>query len=89
MQTYGFSLVKLIEFKFFAIIVYFNPCLGPLPRIKISLFLLTICEDELISTPKIIIFLPTSLPTDKILLYQIQYYIQNIYTDQHQHVLLI
>ena len=34
-------------------------CVGPLPRIKISLVLLTICIDELISTPKIMTILPT------------------------------
>ena len=32
-------------------------CVGPLPRIKISFFLLSICGDELISTPEIITFL--------------------------------
>ena len=35
-----------------------NPCIGPLPKIKISFFLLSIFVDELISTPKIIKFLP-------------------------------
>ena len=35
-----------------------NPCVGPLPKIKISFFLLSIFVDELISTPKIITFQP-------------------------------
>ena len=37
--------------------VCYNPCVGPLPRIKISFFLLSISIDKLISTPKIILFL--------------------------------
>ena len=37
--------------------VLFNPCVGPLARIKISLFSLSIFTDELISTPKIMVFL--------------------------------
>ena len=39
--------------------ISFNPCVGLSPRIKISLPLLSICIDEIISTPKIITFLPT------------------------------
>ena len=35
-----------------------NACVGPLPRIKVSFFLLSNFVDELISTPKIITFLP-------------------------------
>ena len=42
-----------------------NPCVGPLPRIKISFFLFLIFVEELISTPKMITFLPISLPTGK------------------------
>ena len=38
-----------------------NPCVGPFPRIKIYFSLLSICTDELISTPKIRTFLPTLL----------------------------
>ena len=41
-----------------------NPCVGPLPRIKISFFLLSTCTEELISTPKIIQFLPNPLPNE-------------------------
>ena len=37
-------------------VVSLNPCDGPTPKIKISLFFLSICRDELISTPKVIIF---------------------------------
>ena len=41
-----------------------NPSVGPLPRIKISFSLLSMCPNELISAPKIIPFLPT-LPSGK------------------------
>ena len=41
-------------------VVLSNPCLRRLPRIKISLFLLLACTDELISTAKIMSFLPQS-----------------------------
>ena len=40
-------------------VVLFNPCVGPLPRIKISFPLLSICTDELISAPNTMTFLPT------------------------------
>ena len=36
-----------------------------LRRNKISFSLLSICEDELMPTPKIFTFLPTSSPTEK------------------------
>ena len=39
-------------------VVLSNPCVGPSPRINIYFFLLTTCMEELISTPKIITFLP-------------------------------
>ena len=40
-----------------------NPCVGPLPRIKISYFLLSIFADEQrLSTPKIITFLSVPPP---------------------------
>ena len=38
-----------------------NPWVGPSPRIEISFFLLSICTDEFISTPKIMTFLPMLL----------------------------
>ena len=41
-----------------------NPCIGPSARIKIYFFLLSACTEELISTPKIIQFLPNPLPTE-------------------------
>ena len=37
---------------------HLNPCVDLSPRNKISLFLLSTCTDQLISTPKIITFLP-------------------------------
>ena len=39
-----------------------NPCGGPLPIIKISLFLLSIFVNDVMSTPKIITFLPVPPP---------------------------
>ena len=42
-----------------------NPCVDNLPRTKMCFFLLSILVDELISTPKIITFLPKSLPNEK------------------------
>ena len=48
-----FVTVKLIEYIFSAIRVLSNPCVGPLPRISMSYFLLSICVEELISAPKI------------------------------------
>ena len=42
-----------------------NPYVSPLPRIKMSFFLLLIFVEELISTQKIITFLQISLPTGK------------------------
>ena len=48
-----------------ALSVCSNPCVGPLPKIKISFFLLSIFVDELMSTPKIITFLPNPIPGDE------------------------
>ena len=42
-------------------VVSSNLCVGLSPRIKISLFLLSICTDELISASKIMTFFPTLL----------------------------
>ena len=47
----------LIEYIFSALSVCSHPCTGPLPKIKISFFLLSVFVDELIFTPKIITFL--------------------------------
>ena len=46
-------------------VVSFNPCFGPSPRIKIFLFLLSICAAELISAPKIMTFLPLNPSVNK------------------------
>ena len=57
--------VKLIGYSASAVnVVPSNSYVGPIPRIKISFPLLSICTDELISTPKMITFLPT-LPSGK------------------------
>ena len=59
-QNFLFDLEKLIEHWAFAVnVVSSNYCVGPKPRIKISFFLLSICTDELMSTPKTMTFLPT------------------------------
>ena len=48
-----FSLEKLIEYSTSAVIVVSsNPCVGPLPRTKISFFLLSICTDRLMNYSK-------------------------------------
>ena len=74
------SSVKLIEYIFSPDSVRYNPCVGPLPRNKITFFLLSVFVDDFISTPKIITFLPVSpLGGEKIHAYQIQFHIQNIY----------
>ena len=55
-----FGCIKLIEYSAFAFNVASNyPCVGPSPRIKISLFLLSTCTDELITAPEIVTFIPT------------------------------
>ena len=55
------DLEQSIEYSAFDVnVTLSNPYVGPLPRITISLFLISICTDELISTPKIITFLPQS-----------------------------
>ena len=42
--------------------VSFNPCVEVSPRTKTFFFLLSICTDELLSTLKVITFLPLSKP---------------------------
>ena len=90
-QNFVLFSVKLIEYiHFSAVCACFNLFVGPFPRIKIYFFLLSICGDELISTPKTITFLPfPQLGCEKILFYQIQYHVQNIYTDQYLDILLV
>ena len=47
--------MKLIEYNFSALRVFSNPCVGPLPRIKMSFFLLSISlpieKDAFLSNP--------------------------------------
>ena len=57
-KFFVFFSVNLIEYIFSALSVCSKPCVRPFPRIEISLFLLSIFVDELISNPKIILFLP-------------------------------
>ena len=62
-QNFLFSLEKLTDHWASPVnVVSSNPCVGPKPRIKISFILLSICTDELISTPKIMA-LWTMLPS--------------------------
>ena len=48
-------------FSFCLNVVPSNPSVRPLPKIKISFPLLSICSDKLIAAPKMIIFLPMLL----------------------------
>ena len=58
-QNFLYDLEKLIQYSATAVnVVSSKSRVGPLTRIKVSLFLLWTCTDELISTPKITIFLP-------------------------------
>ena len=51
------DLEKLIEYSVFVVVaILSSPCVGLLPRTKISLFLLSILTCELLSTPKIATF---------------------------------
>ena len=60
-QSFLFVPEELIEYRAFAFnAVLSNLCVCPLPRIKMSFFLLPICTVELISTPKIMSFFPQS-----------------------------
>ena len=61
-----------------------NPCVGSALRTNISFFFLSACTDELLSTPKIMTFLPQSEPGyEKMNQNQIQYHIQNKNIYQH------
>ena len=61
MQNILLCFAKLIKYIFSAVSECSNPCVGPLPKIKISFFLLSICTKALISTPKVITFLPNPI----------------------------
>ena len=75
-QNFLLYSVKLTEYVYSALSVCSNPCVGPLPKIKISFFLLSSCTEELKSTGKIITFLPNPIPGNE-KLYQIQFHIQD------------
>ena len=57
--------VKLIKYILSALSVRSNSCVGPLQRLKICFFLLSMILDELISTSKIITFLPSLVPENE------------------------
>ena len=83
--------VKLVDYIFSADSVWSNPCVGPLPRIKISFFLLPVFVDELVSIPKITTFLPTPLLTENSpFLSNQELYPKNLYpnayTYQYEHL---
>ena len=42
-----------MEYIFSAVSVCSNPSVGPIPKTNISFFLLSMCAEKLISTPKI------------------------------------
>ena len=42
------------------IVITFNPCIVPSPTTNTSFFLLSICSDEISSTPKTTTFFPQS-----------------------------
>ena len=55
--------VKLIKYLVSAVIVItFDPSIVPLPTIKISFFLVSTCQQELLSTLNIITCLPNLAP---------------------------
>ena len=61
-EFFIFFSVKLIEYNFSALSVCSDPYVRPLPRIKISFFLLSIFIDELLSNFKNITLLPNPVP---------------------------
>ena len=61
-QNFLLSSVKLIQCIFSAHSLCSNPCVVPLPKIKISFLLFSIFVEELISTPKITRFLLSPVP---------------------------
>ena len=65
-QTKLFILLcKINRIHFGAVSVCSNPCVGPIPKIKTSFFLLSACTEELISTQKIMTFLPNPIPANE------------------------
>ena len=65
-QNFLFDLGKLIEYSASVFnVVLSNPYVGPLPRIKITFFSLSICTDDLISTPKIMAFAQPKFGSEK------------------------
>ena len=61
-QKFLLCFAKLMEYVFSALSVCSKPCVGPLPKIKMSFFLLSIFVDEVMSIPKIATFLPNPVP---------------------------
>ena len=62
------ALCRINRIYFFCVHVCSNPCVGSLPKIKTYFLLLSIFVNELISTEKIIKFLPNSVPGNEKLL---------------------
>ena len=54
-----------MEYIFSAVKVCSNPCVGPFPRTNKSFFLLSMCAEKLISTPKINTFWSNPPPGNK------------------------
>ena len=62
-QNFLFDLEKLIEYWVSVVnVVSSYPCVGPLPRVKISFPLSSVWSNEPISTPKMTTFLPRLPP---------------------------
>ena len=61
----NFVTVKLIEYIFYAVKACSNPRVGPFPRTNMSFFLLSMCAEEFMSTPKINTFLPNLPPRNE------------------------
>ena len=54
--------VKLMVYIFSPVKVCSNPSVGPFPKVNMSFFLLSMCAEKLVCTPKIITFLPNPAP---------------------------
>ena len=61
-----FSKIKCILFSTVNAVAPYPYVVRSSPRIKIPFLLLSTCKEELISTPKIIQFLPNPLPTENV-----------------------
>ena len=61
-QNFFFVAVKLIKYIFSEVRVCYNACVGSIPKTNMSFFLLSMCAEKLIPTPKINTFWPNPPP---------------------------